>query len=91
VCRPLRWEIVAKDAVTHDTFSLRAVVGMEGGDATSFDLGNVNRHDLDLNRSDRLVHVWSESPLKRTLNTSAFAMTAASGPQIDRADSVGYR
>jgi hypothetical protein len=39
-------EIVAKDAVAHETFGIRAIVGMEGGDAPAFDLGNVNRHDF---------------------------------------------
>jgi hypothetical protein len=39
-------EIVAKDAVAHETFGIRAIVGMEGGDAPAFDLGNVKRHDF---------------------------------------------
>src|SRR5260370_31149793 len=30
--------------VAHETFGIRAIVGMEGGDAPAFDLGNVNRH-----------------------------------------------
>ena len=45
-------EIVAKDAVAHETFGIRAIVGMEGGDAPAFDLGNVNLMILDLIRSN---------------------------------------
>jgi hypothetical protein len=43
-------EIVAKDAVAHETFGIRAIVGMEGVDAP--DLGNVNLVILDLTRSN---------------------------------------
>jgi hypothetical protein len=45
-------EIVAKDAVAHEAFGIRAIVGMEGGDAPAFDLGNVNLMILDLTRSN---------------------------------------
>jgi hypothetical protein len=45
-------ESVAKDAVAHETFGIRAIVGMEGVDAPAFDLGNVNRMILDLTRSN---------------------------------------
>ena len=43
-------EIVAKDAVAHETFGIRAIVGMEGVDAP--DLGNVNLMILDLTGSN---------------------------------------
>jgi hypothetical protein len=45
-------EIVAKDAVAHDTFGIRAIVGMEGVDPPAFDLGNVNLMILDLTGSN---------------------------------------
>jgi hypothetical protein len=45
-------ESVAKDAVAHETFGIRAIVGMEGVDVPAFDLGNVNLMILDLTRSN---------------------------------------
>jgi hypothetical protein len=45
-------EIVAKDAVAHDTFGIRAIVGMESVDAPAFDLGNIKLMILDLIRSN---------------------------------------
>ena len=30
-----------------ETFGIRAIVGMEGGDAPAFDLGNINRHNFE--------------------------------------------
>jgi hypothetical protein len=50
--RRLDHETVAKDAVARETFGIRAIVGMEGGGAPAFVLGNINLMILDLTRSN---------------------------------------
>ena|SRR5262245_36122005 len=40
-------EIVTKDAVAHGMFSEGVGFGLEGGDASALDFGNVDRHFLD--------------------------------------------
>ena len=50
-------ESVAKDAVAHETFGIRANVGMKGVEAPAFDLGNVNLIILEFSNQTAYINV----------------------------------